>query len=118
MIHKNIIKSILKINPNAQVVIRGNDLATCEIEWHNCSPIPKEQIEGILPIVEFEMALDELRAKRNKALADSDWTQLPDVGFNAAERNAWMIYRQALRDITNNIETAEQAKSISFPVKP
>jgi hypothetical protein len=29
-----------------------------------------------------------------------------------------MIYRQALRDITNNIETAEQAKSISFPVKP
>jgi len=66
----------------------------------------------------FERALDELRAKRNKALADSDWTQLPDVGFNAAERNAWMIYRQALRDITNNIETAEQAKSISFPVKP
>jgi len=111
-------KAIKKINPNAQVVVRGNDLATCEIEWHNCSPIPKEQIEGILPIVEFEIALDELRAKRNKALADSDWTQLPDVGFNAAERNAWMIYRQALRDITNNIETAEQAKSISFPVKP
>ena len=111
-----IIKSILKINPNAEVTITGNDINT--IQWHNCSPIPKEQIQAQFPIVEFEMALDELRAKRNKALADSDWTQLPDVGFNAAERNAWMIYRQALRDITNNIETAEQAKSISFPVKP
>jgi hypothetical protein len=66
----------------------------------------------------LEVAMKDLRAKRNKALADSDWTQLPDVGLNAAERNAWMIYRQGLRDITNNIETAEQAKSISFPVKP
>ena len=66
----------------------------------------------------LEVAMKDLRAKRNKALADSDWTQLPDVGFNAAERNAWMIYRQALRDITNNIETAEQAKSINFPAKP
>ena len=66
----------------------------------------------------LEVAMKDLRARRNKALADSDWTQLPDVGFNAAERNAWMIYRQALRDITNNIETAEQAKSKSFPVKP
>lgn len=66
----------------------------------------------------LEVAMKDLRARRNKALADSDWTQLPDIGFNAAERNAWMIYRQALRDITNNIETAEQAKSKSFPVKP
>jgi len=111
-------KAIKKINPNAQVVVRGNDLATCEIEWHNCSPIPKEQILAIIPQVELDMAMEDLRAKRNKALADSDWTQLPDVGFNAAERNAWMIYRQALRDITNNIETAEQAKSIVFPSKP
>jgi hypothetical protein len=54
----------------------------------------------------------------NKALTDSDWTQLSDVGFNAAERTAWMNYRQALRDITNNIETAEQAQSVVFPTKP
>jgi hypothetical protein len=29
-----IIKAILKINPNAKVVVRGNDINTCEIEWH------------------------------------------------------------------------------------
>ena len=118
MLHEKIVKSIRKINPNAEFVIRSNDINNYEIEWHNCSPIPKEQIEALFPIVEFEMALDELRAKRNKLLADTDYTQLPDVGFNAAERNAWMVYRQALRDITNNIETAEQAKSINFPAKP
>ena len=109
-------KAILKINPNAEFSVNADDIN--QITWHNCSPIPKEQIEALFPIVELDMAMEDLRAKRNKALADSDWTQLPDVGFNAAERNAWMIYRQALRDITNNIETAEQAKSISFPVKP
>ena len=113
----NIIKAIQKINPTAEVSINADDIN--QITWLNgTTPRSKADIEALFPIVEFEMALDELRAKRNKALADSDWTQLPDVGFNAAERNAWMIYRQALRDITNNIETAEQAKSISFPVKP
>ena len=30
-----IIEAILKINPNAQVVTRGSDIDTCEIEWHN-----------------------------------------------------------------------------------
>ena len=112
-----IIKAILKINPNAEVSVSGDDINT--IVWENgTTPIPKEQILAIIPQVELDMAMETLRAKRNKALADSDWTQLPDVCFNAAERNSWMIYRQALRDITNNIETAEQAKSISFPVKP
>jgi len=82
------------------------DKQNAEAAWLASQPSP------------LEVAMQDLRARRNKALADSDWTQLPDVGFNAAERNAWMIYRQALRDITNNIETAEQAKSISFPVKP
>jgi hypothetical protein len=66
----------------------------------------------------FDRAMNALRSKRNSLLSATDYTQLPDVGFNAAEKNAYMIYRQALRDITNNIETAEQAKSIVFPPKP
>ena len=109
-----IINAILKINPNAEVVVRGSDINTCEIEWHNCSPIPKEQIEGILPIVEFEMALDELRAKRNKLLADTDFHALSDQTLSP-EMSA---YRQALRDITNNITTKEQIDAIIWPTKP
>ena len=112
-----IIKAIQKINPTAQVSVNEDDIN--QITWHNgTTPIPKADIEAQFPIVEFDMAMEDLRSKRNKLLADTDYTQLPDVGFNAAERNAWMIYRQALRDITNNIETAEQAKSINFPAKP
>ena len=49
-----IAKAILKINPNAEVVVRGDDINTCEIEWLNgTTPIPKADIEAKH---EFEMA--------------------------------------------------------------
>ena len=110
-----IIKAILKINPNAVVTVRGTDINTCEIEWHNgTTPIPVADIEAQFPIVEFEMALDELRAKRNKLLADTDFHALSDQTLSP-EMSA---YRQALRDITEGLTTVEQIKSVMFPVKP
>ena len=64
-----IIKAILKINPNAVVTVRGSDINTCEIEWHNgTTPISKADIEAQIPAVEFDMAMEDLRAKRNKLL--------------------------------------------------
>ena len=42
-----IAKAILKINPNAEVVVRGSDINTCEIEWLNgTTPISKADIEA------------------------------------------------------------------------
>jgi len=108
-----IIQAILKINPNAKFTVRGD-----EIEWHNCSPIPKEQIEALFPIVEFEMALDELRAKRNKLLADTDYTVLQDSTFTDAQVAEWVVYRQALRDITNGLTTKDEVEAVVFPTKP
>ena len=40
-----------------------------------------------------------VRAKRDRLLAQSDWTQLPDV--SAVTQAKWQQYRQALRDITD-----------------
>ena len=57
-----IIEAILKLNPNAKVVVRGNDINN--IEWHNGTPpIPKEQILAILPQVEQEIKTIENRVK-------------------------------------------------------
>ena len=39
-----------------------------------------------------------IRAERSRRLLASDWTQLPDVPISTKE--AWAVYRQALRDIT------------------
>ena len=42
-----ILEAILKINPNAVVSIRGSDINTCEITWHEgTTPIPKADIEA------------------------------------------------------------------------
>jgi hypothetical protein len=59
-----IIKAIKKINPTAQVVVRGNDINNCEIEWHNGTPpIPKDQILAMIPQVEQEIKTIENRVK-------------------------------------------------------
>ena len=52
-----------------------------------------------------------IRAERNKLLAESDWTQLPDAPVDAA---AWATYRQALRDIT----TEANPFAIVWPESP
>lgn len=51
-----------------------------------------------------ETALDALRTVRNAKLVACDYTQLPDVNLTPAAVEAWRIYRQELRDITDNLE--------------
>ena len=59
-----IIEAILKINPNAQVVVRGDDINTCEIEWHNgTTPIPKADIEA--KMAELPTEEEERTAREN-----------------------------------------------------
>ena len=41
---------------------------------------------------------------RNAKLVACDYTQLPDVNLTPAAVEAWRIYRQELRDITDNLE--------------
>lgn len=63
-----IIEAILKINPNAQVVVRGDDINTCEIEWHNgTTPIPKADIEA--KMVELQAEYDANQYQRDRATA-------------------------------------------------
>ena len=110
-----IAEAILKINPNADVVGRGDDINTCEIEWHNgTTPISKEDIEAQFPAVELDMAMADLRAKRNQLLQDTDFHALSDNTMSAD----MTTYRQELRDITNGITTVEQANAVVFPTKP
>ena len=114
-----IIKAILKINPNAQVSIDGEDINTCEITWHNgTTPISKADIEAQFTAVEFDMAMEDLRAKRNKDLQDSDWTQLSDNTLTNDQRQAYMRYRTELRNITDGLTTVEQVNNIDYPDKP
>ena len=108
-----IINAILAINSNAEVTIENNDID--KITWHNGTPsIPKEQILAIIPQVELDIAMETLRAKRNKLLADTDFHALSDQTLSP-EMTA---YRQALRDITEGLTTVEEVNAVQFPTKP
>ncbi len=49
----DILKTILKINPNAEVSVSGNDINT--IEWHNgTTPIPVADIEAKMTELQAE----------------------------------------------------------------
>lgn len=66
------------------------------------------------------MSVEEVRAKRirmlrDRFLAESDWTQLPDVTLSTEKKAAWTHYRQQLRDIT---QAQGFPMSIEFPAKP
>jgi hypothetical protein len=41
------------------------------------------------------------RTKRNKLLADSDWTQMNDSPLSNEDKTAWATYRQELRDMSD-----------------
>ena len=114
-----IIEAILKINPNAVVSVSGSDINTCEITWHEgTTPISKADIEAQFTAVEFDMAMEDLRAKRNKDLQDSDWTQLSDNTLTNDQRQAYMRFRTELRNITDGLTTVEQVNNIDYPDKP
>ena len=113
MIKNKIIKAILKINPTAQVSVSEEDINT--ITWENgTTPISKENIEAQFPAVELEMAMADLRQKRNALLSATDYLALSDNTMSADVK----VYRQALRDITEGLTTKEEVEAVEFPTKP
>jgi hypothetical protein len=58
-----IIEAILKINPSAEVTVKGDDINT--IEWHNgTTPIPVADIEA--KMTELQAEYDAEEWKRNR----------------------------------------------------
>ena len=109
----DIIKAIQKINPTAEVSITENDINS--IQWHNgTTPISKADIEAQFTAVEFDMAMKDLRAKRNRLLAETDHLALSDNTLSTEMTN----YRQSLRDITDGLTTKAQVDAVTWPTKP
>ena len=64
----------------------------------------------------FDRAMADLRSKRDRLLASCDWVMISDSPIS--DKTAWETYRQALRDITENLTTVEQVQAVEFPTKP
>ena len=58
-----------------------------------------EAYNGEMTVEDVPLTAEEARAERNKLLDESDWTQVLDAPIDAETREAYRVYRQALRDI-------------------
>ena len=63
----------------------------------------------------IEKTWDDIRARRDRLLADCDWTQMPDAPLSNEERALWIKYRQKLRDIT---QTYSAPSKVVWPLAP
>ena len=64
-----------------------------------------------------------VRIDRDKLLAESDWTVMPDSPLSTSKQNEWKIYRQSLRDIPQgSVPTIDEQQNIvsglTWPTKP
>jgi hypothetical protein len=62
----------------------------------------------------FDRAMEDLRAKRNNLLKETDHYALSDQTLSDDMRT----YRQSLRDITNGLTTVADVEAVVFPTKP
>lgn len=67
------------------------------VEWSAGTWVLRDKTESEL-LTEHNNLANLVRQKRNNLLIESDWTQVLDAPI---DRDAWKIYRQALRDITS-----------------
>jgi len=62
----------------------------------------------------FDRAMADLRSKRNRLLAETDYLALSDNTLTSA----MTTYRTSLRDITNGLTTVEDVNAVTWPTKP
>ena len=74
-----------------------------------------EAYNGEVTVEDVPMTSDEARTQRDKLLAATDWTQVLDAPIDAATREAYRAYRQALRDLP---EQEGFPETITWPELP
>lgn len=98
-------------------VIENTSISQVADVW---SPEREEYIKGIAYNGEYTIedvpeTADEARTQRDKLLEETDWTQVLDAPIDAATREAYRAYRQALRDLP---EQEGFPENITWPELP
>lgn len=78
-------------------------------------PISKLEAEKLAnPQTDSDLA-KAIRHKRTLLIQQSDWTQMPDAPLTKTEKESWKLYRQDLRNITDQ---STFPKSVTWPKAP
>tara|TARA_R110002020_G_scaffold455230_1_gene671287 strand:+ start:1089 stop:1373 length:285 start_codon:yes stop_codon:yes gene_type:complete len=91
-----------KIVNGVQVELTAEEVTAieqAETAWANAAPA---------------RALANLRSKRNRLLAETDFYGYSDVTMS----DAMTTYRQALRDLPDGLTTVDDCEGVTWPTKP
>jgi len=97
-----IIEGIIGINPDAKVVVRGNDLDNCEIEWHQGTPeISKADIQTKLDELQVEYdSLAYARKRGGEYPSTKDFMEAyteKEIGGSSGKWDAYVINYNKVR---------------------
>jgi hypothetical protein len=85
---------------------------------YTCSMVVKDE-NGVSivadPVKVTDKQWEQVRADRNRRLAECDWTQFVDSPLSQELKNAWSEYRQALRNIPS---TNTDPTQVAWPTPP
>lgn len=62
--------------------------------------------------------IQECVRKRDNYLIGTDWTQVADVPLTDAEKAAWRVYRQELRDFPPTLQDINNENDVVWPTPP
>ena len=116
-------RALSELAPNANWCMDGAQTYG-NLQWNSNDITKPTELEVNNKIAEIEAAfpLKYLREERNAMLAESDWTQTPDVP--EAIKTAWQTYRQQLRDLPASASPKLNEfydldlSSVTWPTKP
>ena len=116
--------AVQALKPGAECNIRGDVYS--DIEWlDKTQTIPtEEEVNAKMKELTDAEPMKLLREKRNKLIAETDWTQLKDIDLDIIRERNWKNYRQALRDLPaksnpklDNFGNLDMS-SVTWPDKP
>ena len=69
----------------------------------------------------LQYRMEELRGRRAELLRECDWVGLSDIPLPDSVKQAWVAYRQALRDLPQTVDTnvlLMGVYEVGWPVRP
>lgn len=95
-------------------IAQGYSCLYVEEEMAGVNKVVDGQPVYMEPAFDEAQALAKIRFERGLLLAGSDWTQMSDAPIPETLRQAWGLYRQALRDFPSTCDP----KNVQWPALP
>ena len=115
-------RALEALKPNSEWAVTGDQYS--RLTWLDQTQTKPTEEEVIAKVAELkaEEPMKLLREKRNKLIAETDWTQGRDVSLS--NDTDWKNYRQALRDLPSKSNPKLDSvgnldlSSVTWPTKP